>query len=79
MTKQIACEEALKNLLEYLDREIDTEQSQQMDRHLSTCRSCYSRMEFEKRLRSHVKAAGKQEVSERLKSRIDRLFADKGR
>ncbi len=79
MTKQIACEEALKNLLEYLDREIDTEQSQLMDRHLSTCRSCYSRMEFEKRPRLHIKAAGKPEVSERLKSRIHRLFADKGR
>lgn len=79
MTRQIGCEEALKNLLEYLDREIDAELSQLMDRHLSTCRSCYSRMEFEKRLRSHIEKAGKQEVSERLKSRIDRLLADKGR
>ena len=39
----INCEEALKHLFEYLDRELEGELQQQMQRHMASCRSCFSR------------------------------------
>jgi anti-sigma factor (TIGR02949 family) len=76
MTREISCEEALKNLLEQLDHELGEEQAETMDHHLSTCRSCYSRMEFEKRLKLHLREAGQQDVPDSLKNRITKLFAE---
>lgn len=73
--RQIGCEDALKQLLEYLDQELGEQHSHEVDQHLSTCRSCYSRMEFEKRLKQRLQETGRQEVPDTLKGRIDRLFS----
>ncbi|MGD2074636.1 MAG: zf-HC2 domain-containing protein [Gammaproteobacteria bacterium] len=75
--RQISCEEALKSLLEYLDSELADERSHEIDQHLSTCRSCYSRLEFEKHLRSRLRETGRQEVPDSLRNRIDALFVRK--
>ncbi|MCO6413058.1 MAG: zf-HC2 domain-containing protein [Thiogranum sp.] len=77
--RQIGCEEALKQLLEYLDQELGEQHSHEVDQHLSTCRSCYSRMEFEKRLKQRLQDAGRQEVPDTLKDRINRLFAEQNK
>jgi anti-sigma factor (TIGR02949 family) len=73
--RQIGCEEALKQLLEYLDGELPEQHLHEVDRHLSTCRSCYSRVEFESRLKQRLQDAGRQQVPGTLKDRIDQLFA----
>jgi anti-sigma factor (TIGR02949 family) len=73
--KAISCEEAISKLLEYLDRECDGHSHAEIDKHLSVCQACYSRMEFETRLRSQLKQAGTQQVPDSLKGRIDQLFA----
>ena len=73
--KAISCEEAISKLLEYLDRECDGHSHAEIDKHLSVCQACYSRMEFEMRLRSQLKQAGTQQVPDSLKGRIDQLFA----
>lgn len=51
----IGCEEALERLAEYLDRELDAAQAAALERHLEKCRSCYSRREFERRLRARIR------------------------
>jgi mycothiol system anti-sigma-R factor len=75
--RQISCEEALESLLEYLDTELADERTHEIDRHLSTCRSCYSRLEFEKHLRSRLRDSGRQQVPDSLRRRIDALFVSK--
>lgn len=72
--RQISCEQALKSLLEYLDGEVEAHAGEEIDQHLATCRSCYSRLEFEKRLRSRLRDSGRQEVPDGLRNRIDTLF-----
>ena len=72
--RQISCEEALKHLLEYPDGELIEPHAHEVDRHLTTCRGCYSRMEFEKRLKQRLQEAGRADVPDTLKARIDSLF-----
>jgi anti-sigma factor (TIGR02949 family) len=73
--KAISCEDAIRHLLEYLDHECENHTHEEIDRHLSACQACYSRMEFEKRLRSQIKNTGGQTVPNSLKNRIDKLFS----
>jgi mycothiol system anti-sigma-R factor len=77
--RQISCEEALQSLLEYIDRELAGERSDQIEQHLSTCHSCYSRLQFEKRLKSRLQETGRQQVSDSLRQRIDKLFVSPAR
>jgi len=49
------CEEAVRQLAAYLDRELDSAAVRELERHLETCRSCFSRAEFERRLRERMK------------------------
>lgn len=53
---EIDCEEALRRLAEYIDRELEPEAHDEVERHLDTCRSCYSRAEFERRLKERIRS-----------------------
>jgi anti-sigma factor (TIGR02949 family) len=69
--EKIECEKAIKMLLEYLDNELDPHKHEVMDHHLHTCRSCYSRMEFEQKLKHMIKCKDDEDkASEKLKNRI---------
>jgi len=72
--KTIDCEEALKRLFEYIDHELHGHRHDEMEDHLSKCRSCYSRLEFEKRLHHHLKSAAKTEAPEELQGKIINLI-----
>lgn len=69
-----SCEDALRLLAAHIDRELDASTRDQMDRHLETCRSCYSRAEFEKRLKESVAALGHEPVRPELSDRVQRLI-----
>jgi anti-sigma factor (TIGR02949 family) len=71
--KQIECEEAIKMLLEYLDHELDHHNHKALENHLHKCRSCFTRMEFEKRLKSIVVDAKEEHASDKLRNRIKKL------
>jgi anti-sigma factor (TIGR02949 family) len=72
--REIDCEEALKRLLDYLDAELAGEPQREMEHHLERCRSCFSRLEFEKRLKAHTAALGQEPVDEELEQRIRALL-----
>lgn len=72
--KNIDCEEALKRMFEYIDKELHAARHEEMERHLASCRGCYSRLEFEKRLQQHIKGVAAEKASERLQSRIKDLI-----
>ena len=66
----IDCEEALRRLIEALDGELPVESRQEFDRHLARCRSCFSRFEFERRLKAQLGQLGTESVPSGLQQRI---------
>lgn len=70
----MTCEEALRSLAEYLDDELAGDVRQSVRRHLEVCRSCYSRAEFERRLKFELRKLGKDEVPVGLEQRVRHLL-----
>ena len=68
------CEEALKVLAEHLDRELDERRDRQLHSHLDSCRSCYSRAEFERQLKARIRTLGTDEIPDDLATRIEALL-----
>lgn len=50
----ITCQEATRQLYEYLDKELSELDSAKIEEHLKQCQKCCGRFEFEKTLRSIV-------------------------
>lgn len=75
MTEITGCEDALRHLAAHLDGELDDPTRGGMDRHLSKCRSCYSRAEFERRLKEQLAALRREEVGPELESRVRTLLS----
>jgi anti-sigma factor (TIGR02949 family) len=71
--RMINCEEALRRLAEYLDAELLGESSREMEQHLERCGSCFSRVEFEKRLKSCTAELRREPVPPDLERRIRAL------
>jgi anti-sigma factor RsiW len=70
----INCEEALRLLAAFLDRELHPGERQGVERHLEACRSCYSRAEFERRLKGEIGRLGREEISPAFEQRVRRLL-----
>jgi anti-sigma factor (TIGR02949 family) len=69
----IDCEEALRRLAEYLDAELHSESQREMQQHLERCRSCFSRVEFEKRLKAYTAELRHEPVPPEFERRIRAL------
>jgi mycothiol system anti-sigma-R factor len=69
----MSCEEALRLLAAHLDAELETTGAGELQRHLERCRSCYSRAEFERRLKEAVAALGCENAGATLQQRIRHL------
>jgi mycothiol system anti-sigma-R factor len=72
--KEIGCEEALRRMFEYLDRELDGARHAEMEQHLHTCRACFSRAEFERRLKGKLGTAGNEPAPPEFEYRIKNLL-----
>lgn len=69
-----SCEDALRVLAAHIDRELDTQARDQVERHLEICRSCFSRAEFERRLKEHLAELGSEPVRPELADRVHTLI-----
>jgi anti-sigma factor (TIGR02949 family) len=69
-----SCEDALRLLAEHLDGELSDRLHNEVERHLSTCRSCFSRAEFEKRLKERIGSALREPASPELAGRVHALI-----
>ena len=75
MTKQeIKCEQALRQIFEYVDHELGEAERATLERHLHTCHSCYSRAEFEARLKAKLGELKKDDPDGTVRERIKNLF-----
>jgi anti-sigma factor (TIGR02949 family) len=68
------CEDALRLVAAHLDRELDGATGEQLERHLATCRSCWSRAEFEKRLKASIAELASEPVPPALNERVHGLI-----
>lgn len=68
--RELGCEEVIERLFDFLDHRLDGGQDDAIHRHLERCRECFSRAEFERRLRERVAEAGTEQAPERLRRRI---------
>jgi predicted anti-sigma-YlaC factor YlaD len=72
--KIIGCEEALRLLAAHLDGELDGVEHVEVQRHLEQCRSCYSRSEFERRLKGQLADLRAQPMPVAFEARIRALM-----
>ena len=72
--KHLSCEEVMAELFAYLDRELNDDLKATIDEHLQRCRDCFTRAEFEKRLRAKITQAATVKAPERLQRRIRYLL-----
>ena len=73
-TDEMGCEQALKRLLEFIDHELSDSEHDSVERHLRTCRSCFSRMEFESRIKQRLSALPAEDAPSKSRERIRDLI-----
>ncbi|WP_366653693.1 zf-HC2 domain-containing protein [Fodinicurvata sp. EGI_FJ10296] len=73
MAPEISCEEVIEQLMTYLDRELDETAEREIDAHLEACRGCFSRAEFERRLRARVVDTANVKAPAHLHNRVEAL------
>lgn len=71
---EMSCEEVVRQLVAYLDKDLDAQTSANVERHLESCRGCFDRAEFEKRLKQRVAETGTSSAPESLRARIKSLI-----
>jgi anti-sigma factor (TIGR02949 family) len=70
----IDCEQALSRIFELIDHELKGTEREAMEQHLHTCKSCFSRVEFERRLKAKLKALHDEETSTAARVRLEKLL-----
>lgn len=71
--KDIECEQAIRMVLEYLDKELRDTDQRALEQHIHKCHACYSRVEFEKRLKDMIMDSPEDKAPDALLSRIKNL------
>jgi anti-sigma factor (TIGR02949 family) len=72
--RPIDCERALQRIFQFIDHELDGDERQAMQQHLDTCRSCFSRVEFEHRLKAKLRPLRQAEADAKARARIEALL-----
>lgn len=73
---EIDCEQALRQVFAYLDRELGEPERAAMERHVQACKGCFSRVEFERLLKGKLRALREEKASESAEQRIKALLKD---
>ena len=69
-----SCETVIQGIWEFLDGEMSTTTIVEFQKHLDLCRSCFSRMEFERALRENCRSKTHHTCPEKLKIRIRQII-----
>lgn len=72
--RKIDCDEVMRQLFDFLDNEVDIAAHDEIHEHIEECRSCFSRVEFEKQIKERVQGAGKDTAPESLQRKIAELM-----
>ena len=72
--RPISCDEALRVLAAFLDDELHADAREGLERHLEVCRSCFSRAEFERRLKGEINRLDREEIPPSFEQRVRQLL-----
>jgi anti-sigma factor (TIGR02949 family) len=72
----IPCSEAVRQLWDYLDRAVQPEDQEKIERHLSFCRQCCGELEFARELREFLASQDADELPRHVKTRLERFVID---
>lgn len=65
------CQEALKNLYEFIDKDLDKATEAEIQTHLEHCNGCLAKFEAERLFKEMLRAkAGGEKVSDEMRARI---------
>jgi anti-sigma factor (TIGR02949 family) len=67
----IPCSEAVRQLWEYLDHAIASEDQEKVEHHLSFCRRCCGELEFAKEIRRFLASGSSEEIPSDVKARLE--------
>ena len=70
----MTCEQALQLLAAHLDHELGEQKAEHVQQHLHRCQACYSRAEFERKLKLQLAELRSATVSTGLEQRIRNLL-----
>ena len=71
----IDCEEALRRIFEFVDHELEERERLAMEEHLHACESCFSKAEFELRLKERLSFL-REGPSSLVRERIAKLIKE---
>ncbi|MFW6201771.1 MAG: anti-sigma factor family protein [Gemmatimonadota bacterium] len=71
---ELNCREAVRLLAAYIDGELEEAERGRVEKHLETCRDCFSRKEFERRLKEQLMALGQRPVESSFERRIRHMI-----
>lgn len=69
----IDCEQALAQVFEFIDHELDAREREAMQAHLHACKSCFSRAEFERRLKERLTGL-RERATRDAQARLEKLI-----
>lgn len=72
----MTCEEVIEQIFAYLDGDMDEASTASIRHHLEHCRDCFTRAEFEKKLRIRIAETATVKAPERLHRRVRALLDD---
>lgn len=74
--QSLDCEAVLRVIFAYVDGELGDADRERVEAHLERCRSCFSRAEFERRLKGHLRGLEGAPVSAAFEQRIRTLIGE---
>ena len=73
--KVISCIEAVKKIFELMEGKLTSSEKKQLDEHLSVCRECCDRLDFERLLKEKLQKVNKdKKLPQTLTKRINTLL-----
>ena len=77
LENQIDCAEATKRFNDYLDNYIKGKAREELLHHLSSCRHCFERIEFEQMLKTKIRDLGQPSsaVAKQAKKEIETILS----
>lgn len=72
----ITCAEAVRQLWEYVEHELEPTDRQRVEDHLALCRRCCGEMEFAEELRDFMSRAPDIDVPPEVSERFEQLLDD---
>jgi mycothiol system anti-sigma-R factor len=74
----ISCEEAVRQLWEYLDGTVGDADRAALEKHLSRCRRCCAELEFAEELHSFLARLAQEEIPDDVRTRLNATLKELG-